>query len=95
MPRYRRPKVFYPRQLPAAAQVYPVPTKYVRFYPGVSNTKKYQDGVQLPDLYMATAEDPEMGFGVYTTHVAYPGDYMLHYGVEISHARAKWLSRKV
>jgi hypothetical protein len=95
MPRIRSPTVFYPRPLPAAPQVYPVPAKYVSFNPGVSNKQKYGDGVRLPELYMATAEDPQMGFGMYTKRAAYPGSYLLLYGVEITHARAKWLSRKV
>ena len=98
MPRIRRATVFFPRPLPADPPVLreiAVPAKYVRFFPGVFNKKGLGHGVQLPGLYLATAEDPDMGFGVFTTRPAYPGNYLLHYGVEITHARAKELSLKV
>lgn len=72
-----------------------VPAKYVKLSPGVFNTKRYADGVQMPKLYVATAEDPEMGYGVFTTRGVYPGTYMMHYGTEITRARAKELSEKV
>jgi hypothetical protein len=73
----------------------PVPAKYVRLSPGVFNTKRYADGVQMPDLYLATAEDPEMGYGTFTTRGVYPGTFMMRYGTEIPWARAKELSEKV
>ena len=74
---------------------FPVPAKDVRLSPGVFNTKRYADFVQMPELYVATAEEPEMGYGVFTTRGVYPGTYMMHYGTEISRARAKELSDKV
>jgi hypothetical protein len=98
MPRIRRQTVFFPTPLPEPPRVHreiPVPAKYVRFFPGIFNTKRYGDGVLLPDLYLGIAEEPGMGIGVFTTRAAYPREYLMHYGVEISHARAKALSDKV
>lgn len=98
MTRIRRAPVFYPRPLPADPPVQreiPVPAKYVRFCPGVFNTKRYGDGAQMPELYLGTAEDPQMGFAVFTTRDAHPGTLLMHYGVEISEERAKKLSLKV
>lgn len=99
MPRTSRivnPRVFYPAPIPVPApRKLHVPPKYVSFQPGVFNTIKYGPGVQLPAFYLAPAEDPTMGDGVYTTRPANVGDFLLHYGVEIPHTRAKYLSRQV
>jgi hypothetical protein len=98
MARIRRKPVLFPRPLradPPVQREIHVPAKDVRFFPGVYNTKRYGDGAQMPDLYLGTAEDPQMGYGAFTTRDAQPGTFLMHYGVEIPEKRAKELSRKV
>jgi hypothetical protein len=96
MSRIRKKTIFFPSPIPVDPQrEIRVPAKNVRFFPGVFNRKRYGYGSQMPELYLATAEEPAMGLGVFTTRPAYPGNYLMHYGVEISHARAKHLSDQV
>ena len=53
---------------PPPAQ-YHVPSVYVNFNYGVHNTPQYPapDGCVMPDVTLKIAEDPDMGYGAFTT----------------------------
>jgi hypothetical protein len=96
MPRIKRQTIFYPAPLPAPLpREIPVPPKYVRFSPGLFDTRDFGVDTHLPAMFLSEAEDPEMGKGLFTTMPAYPGDVLAKYGVEITRAKAKKLSKEV